>query len=320
LGLVRPADAPPRGTTGIPLNRVAVGSGVLVWIGATLLLSCWGRADRPSLIDRLRPYNPGAMSTPPGPGVLSVESLRDVVGPLARSAGDRLAGVFGVAEPAETRLRRIHSPVDATAFRVRQMAIAAASLLIGSVIAAVARPPALVAVVLVLGTPALTFLLVEQALARASDRWKRNVALELPVISEQLAMLLNAGFSVGSALSRVAGRGQGCISRDLSVVINRVHQGLGETEALREWSDLARVDGVDRLVGVLALHSGAADLGRLVSAEARQSRRDLHRRTIEAIERRAQQVWVPVTVATLVPGVILLAVPFLSALRLFANA
>ena len=80
------------------------------------------------------------------------------------------------------------------------------------------------------------------------------------------------------------------------------------------------MDGVDRLVGVLALHSESADLGELVSAEARQARRDLHRQTIETIERRAQQVWVPVTVATLVPGVILLAVPFLAALRLFANA
>jgi len=302
------------------VNRVAVGSGVLVWVGATLLLSCWDRANRPSLTDRLRPYNPGSLTTPPGPGILSVESIRDVIGPLARSAGDRLAGLFGVAEPAAIRLRRIHSPVDATAFRVRQMAVAAISLLAGSVVAAVAGAPAIVAVVLVVGSPALTFLLIEQGLARASDRWKRDVALELPVVSEQLAMLLNAGFSAGSALSRVASRGQGCVSKDLSVVVNRVRQGLAEADALREWSELARVDGVDRLVGVLALHSEAADLGRLVSAEARQARRDLHRRTIEATERRAQQVWVPVTVATLVPGVILLAVPFLSALRLFANA
>jgi hypothetical protein len=80
------------------------------------------------------------------------------------------------------------------------------------------------------------------------------------------------------------------------------------------------VEAVDRLVSVLTLHSEAADLGRLVSSEARQARRDLHRRTVETIERRAQQVWIPVTVATLVPGAILLAVPFLSALRLFSNA
>jgi pilus assembly protein TadC len=177
-----------------------------------------------------------------------------------------------------------------------------------------------VAAFLVLGLPVLTFLVIEQRLARASDGWKRDVALELPVISEQIAMLLNAGYSVGAALSRIAARGRGCVAQDLSVVVNRVRQGVSETDALREWAELAQVDGVTRLVGVLALHSEAADLGRLVSAEASHARRDLHRRTLEAIERRAQQVWVPVTVATLVPGVILLAVPFLSALRLFANS
>jgi hypothetical protein len=32
------------------------------------------------------------------------------------------------------------------------------------------------------------------------------------------------------------------------------------------------------------------------------------------IERRSQLVWIPVTVATLVPGLIFLAVPFMSAM------
>jgi hypothetical protein len=38
------------------------------------------------------------------------------------------------------------------------------------------------------------------------------------------------------------------------------------------------------------------------------------------MDRRGQQVWVPVTVATLVPGVILLTVPFIQALRLFSGS
>jgi tight adherence protein C len=300
--------------------RVALGVGVLVWVGATLLLSCWARMGRPTLLDRLRPYHPGTLSAPADRGVFSVSSLRDVIGPLARAGGDRLAGLFGVTESVAVRLRRIHSAMDATAFRVRQLLLAGASLMAGAVIAAVRDVPAAVAAFLVLGLPVLTFLVLEQRLARASERWKRDVALELPVISEQIAMLLNAGYSLGAALSRIAARGRGCVARDLSMVVNRVRQGVSDTDALREWAELAQVEGVSRLVGVLALHSEAADLGRLVSAEASQARRDLHRRTLEAIERRAQQVWVPVTVATLVPGVILLAVPFLSALRLFANS
>lgn len=104
------------------------------------------------------------------------------------------------------------------------------------------------------------------------------------------------------------------------MVASRIRQGVDDGTALREWAEVARVDGLDRLVAILALNRETADLGRLVSAEARQSRRDLQRRTTELLERRAQQVWVPVTVATLVPGVILLAIPFLAALRLFAGA
>ena len=80
------------------------------------------------------------------------------------------------------------------------------------------------------------------------------------------------------------------------------------------------MDTVDRLVSVLSLHSESSDLGRLVSAEARQARRDLQRRTIESIERRGQQVWVPVTVATLVPASSCWPCRSSPALRLFANA
>ena len=76
---------------------------------------------------------------------------------------------------------------------------------------------------------------------------------------------------------------------------------------------------VDRLVAVLALNREAGDLGRLISEEARTIRGDAHRELIETIERRGQQVWIPVTVATLVPGVIFMAVPFIEAMRLFTT-
>jgi len=101
--------------------------------------------------------------------------------------------------------------------------------------------------------------------------------------------------------------------------MSRVRQGLTEGEALREWAARARVEALDRLVPVLALNSEAADLGRLVSDEARSIRRDVQRQVVETMERRAQSVWIPVTLATLVPGVILLAIPFAQALRLFTS-
>lgn len=302
------------------MTRLAVAAGLAVWVGATLLLSSWSRLSRPSLAERLRPFHPGGSSTRRRPAPASVASLGDVLVPLVRQAGDRLASLLGVAEGAQRRLERVHSSLPAGAFRLRQAGASATAAVAGAVVALLSGVPPAVSALLALGAPALVFLVAEQWLARRSEEWQRVTAEEIPVVAEQMAMLLNAGFSLGASISRLAARGQGCVARDLEDVINRVQQGLSEAAALREWSERVRVDCVSRLVGVLTLHSEAADLGRLVSAEARAARRDLQRRTIEQIERRAQQVWVPVTVATLVPGAILLAVPFLAALHLFANA
>ena len=304
------------------MMRVAVAAGILVWIGMTLILSSWSRLARPSLTERLRPFHPGGSSAghhhPGSKGAMP--GFGTVLVPLMRDLGDRLAAALGVAERVERRLERIHSATPGAVFRVRQLTAAGGAAIAGAVLAALAQVPAALAALMVIGGPALVFLVFEQRLAGRSEEWQQSTARELPVIAEQLAMLLNAGFSVGAALQRLAERSRGCVARDLERVVNRVQQGLSEGDALREWADLAGVEGVSRLVSVLTLHSEAADLGRLVSSEARSARRELHRRTVEQIERRAQQVWVPVTVATLVPGAILLAVPFLAALHEFANA
>jgi tight adherence protein C len=299
--------------------RLALGVGLLVWVGLTLLLSQWRRFSRPSLAERLEPYSPGASTRRASGGILSMESFREMLVPLAQGAGDRAAGLFGISEPLPLRLRRVHSPHDAPAFRTRQLAWAGAGLGAGLLVSSLGLPVA-VDLLGLLGLPVLAFLVVEQRLSAASSAWQSALARELPVVSEQLAMLLNAGFSLGAAINRLARRGHGCSARDLTGVANRIRQGISENVALREWAEVARVDAVDRLVAVLSLNTEASDLGRLVSAEARQARREVQRSLTEVIERRAQQVWVPVTVATLVPGVILLAVPFLAALRLFSSS
>lgn len=302
------------------MTRSLVAAGLLVWAGSTLLLSRWSRLARPTLVDRLSPFHPGGAPVRRRPPPGSLASLADVLAPLVRHGGDRLASALGVAEGAERRLSRVHATTSATAFRVRQAAFSVLAAVAGGALALLVAAPPAVGALLVLGAPALAFLVAEQRLAHRSEEWQRRTAEEIPVVAEQLAMLLNAGFSVGSALTRLAARGNGCVARDLETVVNRIQQGLAESAALGEWADTVGVDSVRRLVAVLTLHSEAADLGRLVSSEARAARRELHRRTLEQIERRGQQVWVPVTVATLVPGAILLAVPFLAALRIFANA
>lgn len=295
-------------------------SGLLLWVGVTLLLSQLRWFSRPALVQRLRPYSPGGMAGPERGGLLSVESFREVIGPVSQRIGERLARLFGVSEELAVRLERVNSPLDVTAFRVRQVGWSVAAVGIAALVSLTLRPSPAVALLFLLGSPVLAFLVLEQQLAKASERWRQRLLLELPVVSEQLAMLLSAGYSLGSALNRLAARSDGACAQDLQRVTTRTRHGLSEEDALWEWATVARVEALDRLVPVLALNREASNLGRLISDEARGIRRDVQRQLVETMERRGQQVWIPVTVATLVPGVIFLSIPFIEALSLFSGA
>jgi len=300
------------------MSRPVTFLAVVAFAGLSLLLSELRWFRRVSLTDRLAPYAPGTRRAQ-RLGLLSAASFREVVAPLAQALGERIAKAFGVREELGTRLRRIHSPLDVATFRARQMSWVAAMLVAGTLLSVALDAPTPLAVLAVLGAPVLTFLLAEQRVAMASAARQRQIFLELPIIAEQLGMLMSAGWSLGAALARVAGRGSGACSADLERVTQRMRQGLSEADALREWSDLADVDELDRLVSVLALNREAADLGQLITEETRAIRRDAQRELIEAIEKRNQQVWIPVTVAALIPGVLLMGIPFVDALTLFSG-
>ena len=293
--------------------------GLVAFVGTTLVLSELRWFRRPRMADRLAPYAPGR-SRAVRSGVLSVASFRDVVAPLSRTIGARVARLFGVSEELGVRLHRIHSPLDVTTFRVRQLGWAGVALMGATLTSTTLGPAPAFAILAVFGAPILTFLLLEQHVASASAAWQRRLFLELPVVAEQIGMLMSAGWSLSAALNRISARGTGSCSADLRRVTQRMRQGLTEAEALREWSDLADLDALDRLVSVLSLSREAADLGRLISEEARSIRRETQREMIESIERQNQQVWIPVTVAALIPGVLLMGVPFVDALTLFSTS
>lgn len=298
--------------------RLLIPASLVAWLGLTLLLSERRWFARRPVEERLAPYVAGGWQRSTRAGLLSVDTFRDVVAPLAAAVGERLSRLFGIHEALATRLRRIHSPLDPAAVRVRQLSWAAGCFVLAGLVTAALTPPPVIGALLVLGGPLLAFLLIEQQIAGQSTRWQRRLFLELPVVSEQIGMLLTAGYSLGAALQRVSERGSGACAQDLARVGRRVRQGLNDADALREWAELAEVPAVDRLVGVLSLNRDTGDLGRLIAEEARSVRREVHRQLAAQLDRREQQVWIPVTVATLVPGTIFLAVPFLQAMRLFA--
>jgi tight adherence protein C len=302
------------------MMRVLAICGLLLWAGMALILSELRWIARRPLTERLRPYTPGGLAPATRTGLLSVESFREVIAPLSTRLGERVAHLFGVSEDLKTRLSRVHSPLDPTTFRVRQLGWSIGAFGAGALVAVALGVSPAVGIVFVVGAPLLAFLVLEQRVTSASARWQRRLFLELPVVSEQIGMLLSAGYSLGAALNRTAARSKGACGRDLARVCNRLRQGLTEVEALREWAEVADVEALGRFVQVLALNREAGDLGRLISEEARAIRRDVQRELVEQIERRGQQVWIPVTVATLLPGTLFLAVPFIEAMRLFSGS
>lgn len=287
----------------LALGLLAAGSGLL------LSRSRWFR--RAPLHARIRPYAPartsGQVSGPPS-------QRGGVLVPLVVAAGDRLAAAAGVRGSVEVRLRRAGAPTDPARFRVRQFGLALVVMLGALAVAMSLHLSAALWLLVVLGAPVLATLAGEQLLDRRIADRRSEVVAALPVTAEQLALLIGAGYSLRSALTRLSTRASGAVSEDLGGVVRRIRQGLTEADALKEWAALMDVPQVERLVGVLALHREAGDLAALISQETSAIRAEAHRELIESIERRSQLVWVPVTVATLIPGLVLLAVPFVAAM------
>lgn len=317
------------------MSRVVLLSFLGIWAGTVILLMLHPWFNGTTLIDRLRRYTPGGMavrgssmsSSIGGRNARSHRSSSAVerggtshaIATIAGVVGSALAKIVGVREDIRVRLARIASTETPSAFRTRQLRNGVGALFAAGLVAAGAQLSGPAAAVVIIAAPVAAILWPEQKLATANDAYQQAILHELPVVAEQLGMLMSAGYSLSAALHRLSRRPTGVCGRDLRAVALRIRQGVSEVDALIEWADLAKVDALSRLVEVLSLNREAGDLGSMISAESRAIRREVHRALLEEIERRSQTVWIPVTVATLVPGVIFLAIPFTAALNQFSG-
>ena len=181
--------------------RAAALVALALFVGSTLVLSELRWFRRRPLVDRLAPYVPGAR--PPGGGVRSCRRRRSDrssprspgrwasrAGPLRR---DRVAGRSPRAGALAARRHRVPgAPAGLGGGRAggrRRAGRRGAPVGTGG---AGLRPRRTGP-----GVPG------GRAAARHGvGRWRRRIFLELPVVSEQLGMLLGAGYSLGAALSR----------------------------------------------------------------------------------------------------------------------
>lgn len=285
---------------------------VLIGIGASLVLATAPWFRRTAMMTRVGPYLPNGARPDPGRGHRI--GMRETLAPTLEWLGTILNRALGVVTDLPVRLHRAGVETDPYDFRLRQMALGVLALITSAVLWVVLPVPMILGSAILVALPTTAVLAVEQWLNHRIDRRSERLGTELPVVIEQLGMLVSAGYSLTSAVAHIAVRGSGVIASDFVTVTTEIRRGVPPADAFTDWANTSGMPAVERVVAILALNSEASDLGSLISAEARSIRAAAHRDLLETIEKRAQLVWIPVTVATLVPGLIFLAVPFYAAM------
>ncbi|GAA2012426.1 type II secretion system F family protein [Microbacterium ulmi] len=286
-------------------------------VGVCLLLTLAPRWGAPSLSRRIAPYLRDVADVDAMRG--SEAGTLDIAG-LLRGAQARLGALLGGAEGVERRLRQSGWPMDAAAFRARQLVWAVVGVAVGGVLVIVlvlsgrasgglALLPPLCAVA---GAVVCDARLTQAARARLA-----RIEEELPTVLEFLALCLSAGEGILDSLRRVGEVGSGELTAELRGVVLAVGTGspLGDSLALlaRRLDVPALTRSIDQLVA--AIERGAP-LAQVLHAQALDAREDAKRGLIERAGRKEIAMLLPLVFLILPLSVLFAVFPGVFMLRL----
>lgn len=295
----------------------AVVLGTAFGIGVCLLASLAPRWGAPSLARRIAPY---IRDVTDARGL----DLPGATGPITRAWAPmlrlRLMRLAGGDAALVQRLHRAGWTIDATRFRVRQLAWAIAGLALGGV--------AVVALVLLgRGSPALGLLPPVAAVAGALgyDAWLSRAARgrtarieeELPTVLEFLSLCLSAGEGILDSLRRVSEVGAGELTTELRGVVVAVGTGSPLSESLTRLAAGLEIPALTRSVDqlVAAIDRGAP-LAHVLQAQALDAREDAKRTLIERAGRKEIYMLFPLVFLILPLSVLFAVFPGIFMLRL----
>lgn len=144
-------------------------------------------------------------------------------------------------------------------------------------------------------------------------RKRRTNALDLSIIAllEQLHLKLANGNSLQSSIVRT----DGITNKDVLSLQNLVRSGLDLESATSYWIDEFDAPSKRRAADLLLARTTTSETLALLAGLIQQLRNEQRFTLIADIERRNQLVWIPVTIAVLVPGMIFIAIPLEATLR-----
>lgn len=195
-------------------------------------------------------------------------------------------------------------------------AVGATAALVGAEMAGLSLDGLLIGVAIGGLLPGVLTLLI---LERGALRTRASLSNRLPDLLERLSVSLNSGMSVSAALSLVSLDVASPWSPWLAQVVTSLSRGgsLGEELYL-----IARYLGDEvfaRTAELLSSQTLSSELPQLLDAELDSCRRRQRLKLTEILEQRSQLVWIPVSIAILIPGSIILSIPLISSMKFFAG-
>ncbi len=149
---------------------------------------------------------------------------------------------------------------------------------------------------------------------------RRSSEQDLYKLLSQLANLLSSGYSLPAAIIRMAENAPGVWQEHLARVKVSLDHGVELPNALEQLAQRLYTHRLSRALLLLASayrnHTAFAVCERLAEQEAES----VYNRLLAEGERRLQLVWIPVAIATLVPGILLLIAPLAESFKSISGA
>ncbi len=157
---------------------------------------------------------------------------------------------------------------------------------------------------------------VAEAASKIRNELRQRVEIEanLPLEIEKLALYLGSGLSLNSSFYRLAKTSSTETRAVFIFIAQGLQSGLPVGEVLEECYLRFPTDSIRRITNLLAGGASGGDLVRVTREEAANQRGVRHLNALAKMEKVTQSVWIPITIAALLPGIAIVFIPFFSIL------
>lgn len=284
---------------------VATLSAIVAAVGAITLLSAIRPLTRRSGHERVLDYRVGPGTKERDPIAITATAFRNSADRLNQKVNAEI--VRRIAPLAQIDPNRLLRRSDTLAALSTLTAVAVLTRNIDYSIGAAFATVSIVVIPRLLGA------------VRQEQRKMEAIRGTLAQFVEQLSAFVASGLSFSAAVDRFSRLGFGPWQEFAKQMSIEMRRGSNPGTVLEELLRQNNIRDLDQFPRLLSKHYASPELPELIDEQSRWLRLNQQFDLTATLEKRAQSVWIPVTVAALVPGIIFVLIPFIGALRTFGQ-